>query len=316
LRPDVLAWSERVTDADPDDGSRLAPLVWAVSAYAAWMAGDVSESGRRAAQAVRVSERAGRVVPAEVAMVCGNVALFQGRLDEATGWYRWARDAATSAADAAQRLVAASTEILALAYGGEPTAGDKGGEVLSEVGDVPTPHAAYAWYCAGEADLSVDVERARARLDRALELAEVTGASFVAGVAGASRVSLDAGSGDPLAAACEYRRLITQWRRAGMWSTQWTMLRSIAGLLARLGRAHDAAVLLGAVRTTTAGHRVFGADDVALTELASRLREVLGGDGYEAAYREGAVLDGAAAVEHALCALSSTPEPVTTAVAR
>jgi tetratricopeptide (TPR) repeat protein len=276
----------------------------------------VSESGRRADRAVRVSEPAGRDVRAEVAMVCGNVALFQGRLDEATGWYRRARDAATAAADPAERVVAVSTEILALAYGGDPTAGYLANDVLSEVGKGPTPYAAYAWYCAGEADLSVDVERARARLDRALELAEATGASFVAGVAGASRVSLDARAGDPLAAACEYRRLITQWRRAGMWSTQWTMLRSIAGLLARLGRAHDAAVLTGAVRTTTAGHRVFGADDLALIELASRLREVLGDDGYEAAYREGAVLDGDAAVEHALRALSSTPERVTSAVAR
>ena len=31
LRPDVLAWAERVTDADPDDRSPLAPVVWAVS---------------------------------------------------------------------------------------------------------------------------------------------------------------------------------------------------------------------------------------------------------------------------------------------
>ena len=35
VRPDVLAWSERVTEADPDDRSPLAPEVWAVSAYSA-----------------------------------------------------------------------------------------------------------------------------------------------------------------------------------------------------------------------------------------------------------------------------------------
>ena len=68
-----------------------------------------------------------------------------------------------------------------------------------------------------------------------------------------------------------------------MWSTQWTMLRSIAGLLARLGRFHDAAVLEGAVRGTAAGHRIFGADEVALAELGDRLRDALGDDAYEAA---------------------------------
>ena len=65
----------------------------------------------------------------------------------------------------------------------------------------------------------------------------------------------------PSAAADDYRRLIVHWRRAGMWSTQWTMLRSIAGLLARLGRSRDAAVLEGAVRATDVGHRIFGADE-------------------------------------------------------
>ena len=88
-----------------------------------------------------------------------------------------------------------------------------------------------------------------------------------------------------------------------MWSTQWTMLRSIAGLLARLGRHRDAAVLEGAVRATSAGHRIFGADAVALDQLSSRLRDALGDDAYESARRAGAALDGDAAVEHALRAL-------------
>ena len=83
-----------------------------------------------------------------------------------------------------------------------------------------TPYAAYVWYCAGEADLAVDVERARTRLARARQLAEATHASFVAGVAGASKASIDARVGDPHAAAADYRVLIHHWRRAGMWSLQ------------------------------------------------------------------------------------------------
>ena len=38
---------------------------------------------------------------------------------------------------------------------------ERAAALLAEVGDAATPYAAYAWYCAGEADLAVDVERAR-----------------------------------------------------------------------------------------------------------------------------------------------------------
>ena len=48
LRPDVLAWAERVADADPDDRSPAgAAGAGRSAAYAAWMAGDVAESGVR-----------------------------------------------------------------------------------------------------------------------------------------------------------------------------------------------------------------------------------------------------------------------------
>jgi predicted ATPase/DNA-binding SARP family transcriptional activator len=301
LRPDVLAWAERVTDADPDDTTPLAPLVWVVAAYAAWMAGDVAETSVRSERARRLSEQAGGRVPAEVATICGNVELFEGRLDEAVRWYRRAAEAAAD--DPAQKVI--GTELLARAYSADPAGVDIAADLLAEIGETRSPYAAYAWYCAGEAILPFDVDEARARYARALELAEATNASFVTGVAGASKASIDARFGDPMVAAAEYRWLIPHWRRAGMWSTQWTMLRSIAGLLARLGRHHDAAVLEGAVRATGAGHRIFGADEVALAELGVQLRTALGDHVYQVALDEGAALDGDSAVERALGALSA-----------
>jgi hypothetical protein len=126
---------------------------------------------------------------------------------------------------------------------------------------------------------------------------------FVAGVAGASKASIEARLGDPSVAAADYRQLINHWRRAGVWSTQWTMLRSVAGLLARLGRSREAAILVGAIRATSEGHRIFGADEAALSELGARLREALGDDAYRVAVAEGAGLDGDAAAELALRAL-------------
>ena len=300
LRLEVLAWAERVVAADIEDRSPLAAQVWAVASYASWVGGDVTETGVRSGRAVSIAEGAGEV-PAIVAVVRGNHALFEGRLADAVAWYRRAATAASD--DPVELLVARATELLALAYAGDGAASRQASALLADVGEAGTAPAAYAWYCAGEAELGTDVDRARLRLARAVELAELTGASFVTGIAETSRASIEARLGDPLVAAEDYRRLIAHWRRAGMWSTQWTMLRSIAVLLTRLGRPHDAALLAGSVLATQAGHRIFGADEAALAELGCALRETLGDDTYEAALADGAELDGEAAVELALRAL-------------
>ena len=251
--------------------------------------------------ALFLAEQSGGDVPVIVAVITANNGLIEGRLDEAVAWYR--RAIASAGSDLTDRLFAASTELLALAYAGDPNTADAATALLAEIGDQVTPHAAYAWYCAGEADLEIDVHRARRRLQRALEIADATHTSFVIGTAGASLASIEARHGDPHVAAENYRRLIVHWQHAGMWPTQWTMLRSIAGLLARLERYGDSAVLLGAVRATESGHRIFGADEIALAALAAKLRDQLGESVYDEAVGDGARLDGAGAVAHALRAL-------------
>jgi predicted ATPase/DNA-binding SARP family transcriptional activator len=301
LRPDVLAWAERVIEIDPDDLSPLAPRVWVAAAYAAWMAGDMTECAIRTERALAVVERSGLGMVSEVAATRGNLALFAGQLGEAIDWYR--QGITLAADDPPQSLFVTGTEVLALGYAGDPSAEPLAERLLAAVADRETPYAAYAWYCAGEADLAIDLERARTRLARAIDLASRTQASFVTGLAGASMASIDARFGDPEAAVQAYRQLIDHWRRAGMWSTQWTMLRSIATLLARLGRHRDAAVLASAVLATSEGHSIFGADELAMRALELELRAALGDDEYELARAEGSLLDGDAAVEHALGSL-------------
>jgi tetratricopeptide (TPR) repeat protein len=301
LRPDVLAWSEIVARADPDDRSQHAPVVWAVASYATWMRGEIATSTKYLLRAQQLSERSGAAVPPIVAVIVGNNGLIEGRLDDAVAWYR--RAIASTAADRSDRLFAWSTELLALAYAGDPSVVEEAHTLLAEVGSERTPHAAYAWYCAGESDLMIDVDRARARLRRALDLADATHTSFVTGTAGASLASIEARHGDPAIAATEYRRLIQHWQHAGMWPTQWTMMRSIARLLARLGRDRDAAVLLGAVQATESGHRIFGADELALDELGRQLEHDLGRPDFAEAIDVGAALDGAGAAAYALQAL-------------
>jgi hypothetical protein len=301
LRPDVMAWGERVAAADPLDLSPVAARVWVLGAYAAWMAGDLEEAAARSERALRVAERSGGDVPAQVMSMAGNIELFQGRLVPAATWYRRAVDAAGD--DAAQRLVSLATELLALSYADDPTAIDQADRLVQQVGDALTPYAAFVWYCAAEVESRHDHARARTRYARSVEVAEATHASFVRGLAAAAMASIDSCLDDPSPAVAEYLRVVDHWRRSGMWSTQWTMLRSIATLLERMGLARDAARLEGAVRATGSGHRIFGADAQALDDLSARLRRALGDAAYEAARGEGARLDDDAAVEHALRSL-------------
>jgi predicted ATPase/DNA-binding SARP family transcriptional activator len=299
-RPDVLAWAERITAADPDDASPLADCVWAVSAFASWMAGDVAETGARADRAMAVAERRGDV-PAMVHAIRGSHALFDGRLDDVALHYRRARAAEPD--NRARRINSLGIELLALAYAHDPGAAAVSEALLAEVGGATGPHAAFAWYCAGEADLAQDPARARARFARAVELADEGHAAFVLGIAGTSNASLTAQDGDLDEAAEAYRGLLEYWRRAGSWSTQWTMLRSVAVLLEAMGRPRESAVLAGAVLATDSGHRIFGEDAAALARLGERLRSALGAEAYAAATAEGARLDGPEAVEHALRSL-------------
>ena len=62
-------------------------------------------------------------------------------------------------------------------------------------------------------------------------------------------------------------------------------------------------MLEGAVRSTRAGHRIYGQDEENLRALGVVLRDALGDTDYEDARRHGAELDGDAAVEFALRAL-------------
>lgn len=298
LRPDVLHWADEVLMHDPRGSTAPAEDLWATSAEWAWIVGDVPDTGVRLDRALAIAARKGARPTQRVLHMLGAQAMFDGQLTTALTWIRHAEPTS----DLGQSLILGGLRAMTLSYAGEPAA-DAARALLDRAGDLCTPHAAFAWYAAGEAVMGEDVALARARLGRALELADATGATLVTGIAGTTDVSIEARDGDPSVAASEYRRLIDHWRRAGMWATQWTMLRAIAALLGRLGRDRDAAVLVGAVTSTAAGHRLFGADEVAMRELAAHLRAAMGDAAYGAALDVGKVLDGDAAVEHALRAL-------------
>ena len=278
--------------------------MWALSAEAAWLLGDLEAMSVRIERSLALGVLRPGGPPADVLDTFASLALFEGRLDDAR---RLLADtlAAVTPGDTSRRLTIIGEQVLAHAYAGEiDAAREVAAGLLAEVGDTVSPFEAFAWYCAGEAELGRDDDRARSLLGRAIDVAERTDTSFVVGIAGASLASLEARHGDVAVAVAAYRRLLDHWYHAGVWATQWPMLRSVAALLHRMGRDRDAAVLVAAVRHTSAGHRLYGADAVAMAELDDDLRRRLGPSEHTAARAEGLVLDGDAAVEHALRSLA------------
>ncbi|MFE1596198.1 ATP-binding protein [Nocardia sp. NPDC058705] len=294
LRPDVLGWAELVIAADSDAAGPTAAGVLASAAYARWMAGDLPGAYDRAARSLTVCDDP----PYNSYGAYGVCDLFSGRFDESAEWYR--RAAVIPDRPASNMDVATWTMLLG--YAGDPTVAQRSAELVAETGSVTSPYVAYALYCAGEAILDIDQDRARDLLDRALRMAEATGTTFVSGVAGASRASLDVRSRRTADAAAAYPALIRSWQRAGMWSTQWVMLRSIALLLDQLGRSEQAAVLDGAIRAAAADQPL-GSDREVLDQLSQRLRTALGDNDFEQARRHGADLGNDAILDYTLAAL-------------
>ena len=75
----------------------------------------------------------------------------------------------------------------------------------------------------------------------ALELSELSGATFLHGVAAVGLVSVQAAAGETEAALRGYGELIDYWERTGGWTQQWTTLRNLADLLDRLDD-HDTGI--------------------------------------------------------------------------
>ena len=120
LRPDVLAWSERVIDADPDDAGPLAPRVWVVASY-------VGVDGRRPRRVRRAEptgvrrRRARRCRPCRRACSRPRAAtqLFEGRLADAAELVPPGVGADGRPTRPTARV--RRTEVLARGYAGDPT---------------------------------------------------------------------------------------------------------------------------------------------------------------------------------------------------
>ena len=151
--------------ARPDDRSPVAPSVLATASTRRGWPGTCPESSRRAARSLRLAEQAGGEIPPDVLAAWASCAV-RGPAGHCGGLVPALGRRLGDVGDLAQRDMSAASELLALAYAGRPEVTELADRLLTEVGNDPTPPTAYVWYCAGEADLAVDVERARCRYTR------------------------------------------------------------------------------------------------------------------------------------------------------
>ncbi|MGD9701440.1 MAG: BTAD domain-containing putative transcriptional regulator [Acidimicrobiia bacterium] len=291
MRPEVLGWGEAAAALGRASSHPLVADALAVAALGAWKRGDLVEA-RRLVDEAYAALPPGASASGVVLDMDALCELGEGRLEHAAATCKRALLTADAETDVLRWSETVATELFARAYLHEATVAADAARLLAELspdhGLVP---AAWCWYAAGEAVLDDDPDLAKQRLRHAIGLALRAGNNFVAGISGASAASLEVRHGDARRAVQEYQWLLPLWSRAGVRVTQWTMLRSVAELLARLGADRAAAVVLGAVTAPTAGNEVVGDDADRLAALATELRQRLGHDGYEVAVAEGRGLD-------------------------
>lgn len=208
----------------------------------------------------------------------------------------------TSVGDRYWAALSALHEVLALAYGGDVDAALARAEVQRRFAEASRNPTQIAWslYARGETLLADEPVRAQALLAEAVAVARSVRNELVESVALVSLTSLRARHGHPTDALRSFRKVIHRWRRSGDRTHQWTTLRTLAELLARIDRDRAAAALIAAARAADTAAPVFGSQGRRLAALETTLAERLGQGPWEAATGRGATLDADGAVAFAL----------------
>jgi predicted ATPase/DNA-binding SARP family transcriptional activator len=236
---EIWGWAvELAADSRIIDHPRAGSVLGAASG-AMWLSGGDLDGAQKLAQ--RGLALAGDHDPLSTQRclgALGDVALFEGRFEEAAALYLRGGDGTLW-----QEALCANAAF-AVAYAGRL---DEGRTLNLKAAGARCPTAlAFHHYAAGEIDnLDGAWKSAQGHYRDALRLTELSGATFVHAVAAVGLVSVQAAGGEFEAALRGYAELIDYWERTGAWTQQWTTLRNVADLLDRLGD-HDAGSLLRA----------------------------------------------------------------------
>lgn len=291
-RGEIGTWAEQAIDAAERAGT---DSPWLADAYgaAAWSArfkGDLS-------QAISLSERAIATASGPEDPACAvalytlaEVALYEGRSDDVQRLTARLDRVPVQDRHHALRVWARVNIVLAQAYAGAgPDAVAAAEQLLTHSrrgGDAPV--VAWALYALAETLVDTDPHRAIVVAEEALATARSCDERFLTGVALVTVGSLNARHGDTQRAVAAFADAVDRWHRAGNWPQMWVGVRSIIGLLVRLGADESAAVLLAALTTRTTAVAPWGGDADRQTAAEAALAERLPPERLEAARAQGA----------------------------
>lgn len=294
IASEVATWAENTVEAAEATPtlSALLPTGYAVAAGGARFSGDLERAKVLAERGIAASAGADDPSRCLPLYLLEEVALFQGRLDEADRLAREVHRLASMTGQTFLSVWAGVNRVLVRAYQGDVTGASTLAEEVSALAVSTKDPTAIAWarYGAGEALLETHPERAVTLLEDALRRARALGERYLTGVTLVSVASVRSRHGDPRQALEIFRDAVQHWHRAGNWTQQWTTIRNVVDLLVRLGADEPAALLYGAVSSRSTAAPVFGADADRLEQAHRILTERLGAQRFTAVAANGTAL--------------------------
>ncbi|MFW6090648.1 MAG: BTAD domain-containing putative transcriptional regulator [Actinomycetota bacterium] len=305
LRDEVFAWTEQAAQLPAAVGHGLAPTAWGVAALGATNRGELTRTRTLADRALAAAPdpTAPGLYPALYAL--GAAALYEGRLAESRHYHQQAHEASRRADDAYCCGLAQVHGAFPIIY--DPLRQDgldavQAARATAEELDSPRQRG-WSRYAHAEALGDDDPDEALRLLDEAMVLAERVGDRLLQGVVRVATTTLAARHRSPRRALDSFADVIQHWRRAGVWTHQWTTLRNLVWVLTRLNVYEPAALLCGAQHAADSAALTYGADAERLADARRTLVTQLGEDTFEALADQGAQLSGGQAVDLALTAI-------------
>lgn len=251
-RRDLLAWGTEVATWDVEH-PRL-PSALTAAAGAAWTGGQFPEARRLATRGVEVA--AGGHEAAGPTMQLANLAMFEGRDEEAAALYHRVTELLASTGADLGALTSEVCEAQVACYAGDTErARAMMQDLVGRAEEMGHPSTiAWARFVLGETLSESDPAAADEEYRAAAAAAEAADSRFFLNLARSSRVGLLARRG-PVGHALEgFEQVMDQWEDIGNEALHWMVLLSLADFLARAGVDEPAAQLVGAVLATRDRH--------------------------------------------------------------
>ena len=301
---EVTTWAEHSVARFPAVSHPRSAAAYAVAALGWCLRGDLA-AGRRLADAAIANSADDPLAGRWAWEALGDIETWLGNFEQAIPCYERAAALARLAGDDQQVAICLLDRALCPAYCGRAAEAIAACDALAPVVRAAQNPSVEAWsdYINGEVRLDHAPLDALPYLWRSMDAARRIGNRLLVGLAGLSAVSCEARVGDPREALARYGELIDHWHREGTWNMQWTTLRTLIELLARLGRDVEAAVLYGAMTASATASPLAGADEARIAEAVATMRSRLGEGRFESALARGAALADSDAVAFALASV-------------